>query len=240
MKNNKQKRIIFFYHFYRIITIILIISLLATVYAYNKKECTINKKVVKVTNVVNDNTVFLGDSITDFYNVNRYFNEYNIVNSGISGNTTKDILNDLDNRVYRYNPSKVVLLIGINNFLYNDDSVDTVVSDIEDITKKINKKIPNCKIYVESIYPINSDWKDKHNSNVPEIDEIKPKIIETNNRLKKICKDNNYEYLDIFKLLRTDEDLLDSDYTDDGLHPNDQAYIIISDYLKAILFEKSE
>ena len=48
------------------------------------------------------------------------------------------------------------------------------------------------------------------------------------------------EYLDIFKLLRTDEDLLDSDYTDDGLHPNDQAYIIISDYLKAILFEKSE
>lgn len=240
MKNNKQKRIIFFYHFYRIITIILIISLLATVYAYNKKECTINKKVVKVTNVVNDNTVFLGDSITDFYNVNRYFNEYNIVNSGISGNTTKDILNDLDNRVYRYNPSKVVLLIGINNFLNEDDSVEVVVNDIEEITKKINKKIPNCKIYVESIYPINSDWKDKHNSNVPEIDEIKPKIIETNNRLKKICKDNNYEYLDIFKLLRTDEDLLDSDYTDDGLHPNDQAYIIISDYLKAILFEKSE
>jgi lysophospholipase L1-like esterase len=114
------------------------------------------------------------------------------------------------------------------------------VNDIEEITKKINKKLPNCKIYVESIYPINSDWKEKHNSNVPEIDEIKPKIIETNNRLKKICKDNNYEYLDIFKLLRTDEDLLDSDYTDDGLHPNDQAYIIISDYLKAILFEKSE
>ena len=240
MKNNKQKRIIFFYHFYRIITIILIISLLATVYAYNKKECTINKKVVKVTNVVNDNTVFLGDSITDFYNVNRYFNEYNIVNSGISGNTTKDILNDLDNRVYRYNPSKVVLLIGINNFLNEDDSVEVVVNDIEEITKKINKKLPNCKIYVESIYPINSDWKDKHNSNVPEIDEIKPKIIETNNRLKKMCKDNNYEYLDIFKLLRTEDDLLDSEYTDDGLHPNDQAYIIISDYLKAILFEKSE
>ena len=107
---------------------------MTTVYAYNKKECTINKKVVKVTNVVNDNTVFLGDSITDFYNVNRYFNEYNIVNSGISGNTTKDILNDLDNRVYRYNPSKVVLLIGINDFLNEDDSVETVVNDIEEIT----------------------------------------------------------------------------------------------------------
>ena len=37
------------------------------------------------------------------------------------------------NRVYRYNPSKVIILIGINNFLYEDSSVEDIEKDIKEI-----------------------------------------------------------------------------------------------------------
>ena len=52
------------------------------------------------------NYLFLGDSITDFYDLDEYYKDLPVVNSGVSGNTTADILNDMKNRVYNYNPSK--------------------------------------------------------------------------------------------------------------------------------------
>ena len=72
------------------------------------------------------NYLFLGDSITDFYDLDKYYEGLPVVNSGISGNTTEDILNDMKNRVYNYNPSKVFLLIGTNDLIH-DISVDEIV-----------------------------------------------------------------------------------------------------------------
>ena len=111
----------------------------------------------------------MGDSITNYYDIQNVFSDFNVVNSGINGNKTDDIINDMYDRVYRYNPSKVILLIGINNFLYSNDEIEKVVNDIEQLSKKIEEKSPNCKIYIESIYPVNDDWRAKYNNNVPKI-----------------------------------------------------------------------
>ena len=46
------------------------------------------------------NYLFLGDSITDFYDLDKYFNDYKVVNSGISGNQTSDIYKDIKKRAY--------------------------------------------------------------------------------------------------------------------------------------------
>ena len=53
------------------------------------------------------NYLFLGDSITDFYDLDKYFNDYKVVNSGISGNQTSDIYKDIKKRAYVYNPSTI-------------------------------------------------------------------------------------------------------------------------------------
>ena len=117
----------------------------------NKKEPVVVKK-----EVINPNIVMLGDSITDYYDLDKYFGEDKlIVNSGISGNKTSDILSDMKNRVYRYNPSKVFLLIGINNFLHDDITPDEMVNQIDEIVTEIHEKLPNTIIYIESIYPVN-------------------------------------------------------------------------------------
>lgn len=45
-----------------------------------------------------ESIVFLGDSITSRCDLNKYFPNYNVYNSGIAGNMTKDILDNMENR----------------------------------------------------------------------------------------------------------------------------------------------
>lgn len=175
------------------------------------------------------NYLFLGDSITDFYDLDKYYEGLPIVNSGISGNTTKDILNDMKNRVYNYNPSKVFLLIGIND-LGNQKSADEIVSNIKEIITNINNNKPNAEIYIESIFPINK--------NIDE-DLIKVKdnnsVIEVNKLLEKYCDEKGYTYINIYNKLLDEDGNFSEEYTDDGLHPNEKGYEIITKELKKYL-----
>lgn len=232
-KNNYK----FLYIIQTFLIIVLLIILTFFIYKYETKKCITVKKVKEIKKIVNDNYVFLGDSITDFYDVRSAFSDYNVVNSGINGNRTNDIINDMYNRVYRYNPSKVIILIGINNLLYDTDDTEKVVDDIEKISKEIGKKSPNCKIYIESIYPVNDDWRIKYNNDVPKIDELKTKIIHTNDKIKELCEEKNYNYVDIYSSLIDENNELDKKYTDDGLHPNTEGYEIITEKIEEKIIE---
>ena len=68
-----------------------------------------------------DKIVFLGDSITEGGgDWNNYFDTKNIVNRGISGDTTLGVLARL-NEICFYKPISLFLLIGIND-IFNSDS----------------------------------------------------------------------------------------------------------------------
>ena len=204
-----------------IICIILIILILIIipiiVYEYN-----IHKKN-------NDKILFLGDSITERYNFKKYFPNHKIINSGVGGNLTTDILNDLENRVFIYKPDKVFILVGINDIIYTDLTNKEIVSNIELIAKKIKKELPNTKIYIESIYPvnyryINKIYKDEilnknHNKRIKEINKL----------IKKMCKNNNYRYINIYSSLNIlFQDKLFRYFTTDGLHINRLGYRLIT------------
>ena len=148
---------------YRIICVVLVgmLLFLLKVQADNKKPIIIKQEIT------NPNIVMLGDSITDFYDLDKYYgSDTLIVNSGIGGNRAHDIINDIRNRVYAYNPSKVFLLIGVNDILYDDATPEQVVSQIDEIVIEIKAKLPNAKIYIESIYPVNNEWKDNYDDRV--------------------------------------------------------------------------
>lgn len=183
------------------------------------------------------NTIlFLGDSLTYNYKLNEFFEEYKTFNSGISGNKTTDILNDLENRVYKYNSTKVFLLIGIND-LKTGISNDEVLNNIEIIIKKIKENSKDTIIYVESLYPI-SDEKDKKNIKkiVPKTDNNE--IKETNKKLNELCKKYNIKYINVYDKLLNDKGSLKKDYTTDGLHLNDLGYFKVTKVLEKYVSEK--
>lgn len=175
------------------------------------------------------NYLFLGDSITDFYDLDKYYDGLPVVNSGISGNTTEDILDDMKNRVYDYNPSKVFLLIGTNDLIH-DISVDDITSNIEKIISEIKDNKPQVEIYVESIYPVNDNLDEDMVSNRNNDD-----IMKINEKIKKYCDDNNYTYINMYDKLLDDDGNFSEEYTDDGLHPNENGYEIITKELKKYL-----
>ena len=228
IKKNKLKRLL---TIYRILVVILITLLLIGVVLYIDKEPVNVQKVVK-NEIVNPNILMLGDSITEMYDLNEFYGEDKlIVNSGISGNRADAILNDLKARAYIYNPSKVFLLIGINDILWDEASEDYVYEKTIEIVEHVKEKLPNTKIYIESIYPINSEMNNHFDT--VDIDRVKSTIVGVNDKLKTYSKDNpDIKYIDLYNELLGDNDELNMTYSDDGLHPNEEGYKIITDILK--------
>ena len=203
----------------------------STYYYENNQKVTGYKTIdnekyfFKETGVLQNNIVFLGDSITQGYNLKASFNNYPVINSGISGNTTRDVLNDMYGRVYQYNPSKVVILIGTND-IFNGISKEETISNINKIINNIKEKLPNTKIYLESLYPIN-------NSDSPNINHwmvgsrTNSFITSINNEIKKI---EGITYINMYDSLVLNG-LLNLAYTYDGLHMNSTGYNVITNKL---------
>lgn len=189
------------------------------------------ENVVEEKKLVSENIVFLGDSITEYYDLDKYYDDYYHVQSGHSGDRTYQILDNMYERVYRYNPSKVFVMLGINNFVYDGASAEQVTNDIKEICEKIKDRNKYTEIYIESISPYSNKWKDEHDNGAHDDGDVNSKVVEANKILKKYAKDNNYTYIDIYSEIVDDEGKFDLKYTDDGLHPNDEGYKVITEKL---------
>ena len=211
-----------------VIFVLIVIFLGFLIFHYTTFNHHKVKVVTKIKEVekVPDNYLFLGDSITDYYDLDKYYTDMPTVNSGKSGNTTEDILKDMKGRAYQYNPSKVFLLIGTNDFMHKTSNED-IISNIEKIIEGIKENRPKAEIYLESIYPVNYGI-------LPKLVGIRKNedIQKINEELKKYCEKDNCTYIDMYDLLTDDDGNFSKDYTDDGLHPNDDGYEVITKELK--------
>lgn len=216
-----------------LISIVLLFIASIFLYIHIKYE---PKYIEKEKIIQDENIVFLGDSITQFYNLDKYYKNYNVVNSGVAGNKIDDILSDLKNRVYRYNPSKVILLIGINNII-NDQNVNDIYDKIVFVVNEINKNRRYTKIYIQSVYPINESDNDKifadyRNKN------YNSTIRKLNSKLKNYCHNKkNIKYVDVYSKLIVGNQLK-LEYTYDGLHLSEKGYDIITSKIKKEILEK--
>ena len=101
------------------------------------------KAVKEVKTKQGKNYVFLGDSITDWYPFNEFFDGNTpIINSGFAGYKTKDLLNNLDETVYRYNPTKVFIQIGTNDLNSDDSNSEIAYDNILELIKEIKTNRP--------------------------------------------------------------------------------------------------
>lgn len=119
-----------------------------------------------------------------------------------------------------------ILLIGINNILRPDCDDDNKES-LEDVFEKLKNFIEDILNYgkpllVQTLYPTNRV-------------HIKEQIIILNEKIKKYCEDKSIDYLDLYPILADKIGLMNSSFSDDGLHPNAVGYeIIIKELYKKI------
>lgn len=207
---------------------ILVSVITLDIYAKSDEISTKTENISK-----NENILFLGDSIFDWYPTEKIFDDLPIVNSGICGNKTTDILENIEDRVYKYNPTKVFINIGTNDIEYNDSDElnQEVVNNIIKITQEIQKNRQKCKIYVISIYPVNNNLSGAGNRHNSEIQDI-------NAKLREYCANSGtIEYIDAYSQLIGDNGLLHEEYTKDGLHLSDLGYAKLTEILMKYIYQ---
>lgn len=227
MKNTIEKLLIIV-GILNIIVISIFLTIPQTKANYEPQQCQWKTDISK-----NENFVFLGDSITDWYPIEELYEDMPIVNSGKAGYKTQDILEEMDELVYQYNPTKVVILIGTND-LNNDVPEDKMLENIEKIIKDIKKNRKKAKLYVQSIYPINNSDNDKINKDTVGV-RTNETIQRVNKQIKKICKQQNVTYIDMYSELVDNEGNLILKYTKDGLHISELGYLKITRILLSYL-----
>lgn len=206
-------------------TLFSLILCLGIAFGFFTKEKIVTKKVEKEVQVVSDNYLFLGDSLTDYFDLETYFPGQPVVNSGIAGNTTDQILASMKTRVYDYNPSKIFLLIGTND-LRDGKAQEAVVQNVEKIIEEIQTNRKQAEIFVESLYPVNGSVSSAVGVRSNEA------IQNINAQLEKYCKKKNLTYIDMYSKLQDEQGNLQTQYTVDGLHLNDEGYQIVAGVLQ--------
>ncbi len=220
-------------HKYYLITIIIliIIVIILSISLLTSNNDFKNPYEVEVSST--DNFLFLGDSITDYYPLDEYYDNLPVVNSGVAGNKTKDILNNMETRVYQYNPTKIFLLIGTNDLNSNDENiVNETFNNIKKIIKEIKENRSEASIYVESIYPVNATLENNSVEN-----RTNKKIKALNKKIENYCKKGKCNYINLYDELIDEDGNLKEEYTSDGLHLNSLGYVVITRELLPYLNE---
>lgn len=175
--------------------------------------------------VVKGKVIFLGNSITEDGDWKKLLKDSTVINRGVSGDITFGILNRID-EVAKRQPSKLFLLIGINDIAKNIPD-EVIMENIFSIVSKVRSLSPKSKIFVQSILPTNNSFPDS-----PDHKNKDDHVVTINAQLQKYGDRLQYTYVDLHSSFTDNESRLYAKYTTDGLHLNAIGYAHWVDILK--------
>ena len=162
---------------------------------------------------------FLGDSLTDGYNLEYYYPEFLVTNRGISGETTIGLEKRMQVSVYDLKPKVVVMLIGANNF-------DTMFDNYESLLQGLQENLPDTKVVLLSLTAMGGEhWGPKN------------QIAAYNNvKIKKYAEKYGFYFVDLFTPM-FDESTGEvyEGYTVDGGHFTPLGYEIVTSLVKPVV-----
>ncbi len=164
---------------------------------------------------------FLGDSLTDMYDVTNYYKEFLVSNRGIGGETTTGLEERLKISVYDLKPKVIVMLIGTNN-------MDKMFTNYENLLIGFKENLPNTKVVLLSLTAMGGEhWG------------VKNQLAAFNNvKIKKYAQKYDYYYVDLFTpLLDEKTGEVYEGYTIDGGHFTKLGYDVITDLIKPVVHQ---
>ena len=162
---------------------------------------------------------FLGDSLTDGYDLKKYYPEYVTANRGIGGDTTVGLEARLKVSVYDLKPKVAVMLIGANN-------MDSMFGNYESILIGLRDNLPNTKIVLLSLTAMGGELWGRKNQ-----------LASYNNvKIKKLASEYGFTFVDLYTPLfnpRTGE--VYEGLTVDGGHFTHEGYVVVTSQIKPVL-----
>lgn len=169
--------------------------------------------------------LFIGDSLTEYYDWVARFPQYEVFNLGISGERVEELYERLPRVVARVpDVDFIFIMTGTNNIAMEDFDI---LSAYEGIISLMKKGYKASTIVVQSILPMSLYWIDNRQIQV------------VNGLLKDLSSKYGAEFLDIYSLFiehtnKANKLLL----LEDGVHISDKGYEVWSAAIEKYLREK--
>jgi lysophospholipase L1-like esterase len=176
--------------------------------------------------------VFLGDSITDGWNLAEYFPGKPYVNRGISAQTTPNMLLRFRPDVIDLKPKVVVILAGTNDIAGNTGpmTIDEITANFQSMAELA--RVHGIAVVLSSVTPVNN-YTPKSQRFFPE--RPVTEILTLNKWLRSYAEANGYVYLDYFSAMVDENGLLKREFAEDGLHPNAAGYKVMAALAQAAI-----
>ena len=186
---------------------------------------------------------FLGDSITQFgweqedgyvrqVIAKLYENgiKVNPIPVGICGNTSKNMLDRIDNDVLNHNPDIMFFMGGLNDIWLNQSSVEEYKNNITNILDKAKEN--NTRVFLLNLTVIGEDIESSMNKQIDSYNEFLSTI--TQERHITLIDVNSAIKNEILKENKPNENVL----TTDGVHLNKKGNTILADTIVKKFFEE--
>lgn len=163
-----------------------------------------------------DDAVFFGDMIVSgigeygYLDTSRIFSDNNL--------TTDKALNSVSS-VAEANPSKVYVLVGLNDLNYGTRSGENVAERIGSIVESLKEAIPSVKVYVVSLLPITQSFESKSNVKITQA-----AIDEANSTLAARATEYGMTFIDIADAFKDESGYLNTDVSTGGYNLNHNYY----------------
>jgi len=182
---------------------------------YDERLATFKKENQSLKNII-----FLGDSLTEGFDLKRYFPGLRTLNRGIVADHIgvqgkRGVLQRLDVSVFDCNPSMVFLMIGVNDLADSDYDFTQLVSGYREIIRQIQTRMPGVTIIVQSCLPTRGKYQ-----------HLNPLVLRFNKKIKEIAQECACPYLDLHSLFVDEKGELRKELTRDGVHLTKKGYDI--------------
>jgi lysophospholipase L1-like esterase len=167
--------------------------------------------------------VFLGDSITDLWNLAKSFPGKPYVNRGISGQTTSQMLLRVFPDAIHLQPDAVIILAGTNDIAGNTGAMTLAMiqDNIRALLELAEKH--GIKVILCTLTPVSDYTATAQSTRRPPSD-----ILKLNAWIRSYAKQAGVELADYYSALVDEQGFLGKSLSNDGLHPNESGYALLT------------
>ncbi len=164
--------------------------------------------------------VMLGDSITEGGIWGEWFPDAPVVNRGVGGETSGQVLARLHSAIDQ--PRAVFLLIGTNDLAF-DIPQREIARNVESILNAIERVAPGTPVVVQSVMPRALAFRDE----IVALNQLYRGVVD--------AAPGQVTFLDLWPTLSTPEGALRPELTEDKLHLNGKGYAEWAEVLRPLM-----
>ncbi|MEZ5055998.1 MAG: GDSL-type esterase/lipase family protein [Saprospiraceae bacterium] len=199
-------------------------------YRFNNPEVISNqvhrRSILNHLKIDSTDIIMLGNSLTAYAEWSEILENPSFKNRGIPGETLEGVRQRIPT-ILESKPSKLFLMIGINDLMYHD--ADWVLKKYENVLEEIYPMVVSTDLVIQEILPVNEKVQSLTTNNT--------EIQKVNAGLKLLAEKYKLSFLPLFDRFLDTEGQLKSSFTSDGVHLNAAAYEVwknaLQDFMSA-------